>query len=336
VAEDTKESMVAGAEKSLAKVTKMADKTNGVIEETATKTKELAAKSTEAIAQNTKKMIDKAEEAIPVNTSTSRPSKPVATNKSTPVPTAVSTVTKETNEVKAKVKEKKKTVESSTNNSKPAPVAISHAAFDKLLRAYVSSTGVVDYAGLKSNGAALEGYINLLRENPVKDSWSTGEKLAYWINAYNAHTLKLILDNYPVQSIKDINGGKPWDKKWIKLGDQTYSLNNIENDIIRPQFKEPRIHFAVNCAAKSCPPLLNRAWTAENLEKNFEATTKSFINSNKYNQISNSGAKISSIFDWYGGDFGDVKAFINKYSDTKINDGASIGFSNYDWDLNGK
>ena len=87
------------------------------------------------------------------------------------------------------------------------------------------------------------------------------KKMAYWINVYNAFTIKMIVDNYPVSSITKLHGGKPWDVKWIELGEKKYSLNEIEHNILRPQFKDARIHFAVNCAAQSCPPILNKAWT---------------------------------------------------------------------------
>ena len=213
---------------------------------------------------------------------------------------------------------------------------VDHGAFDQLLSKHVSSTGVVNYAAFKGDVGKLDAYIANLSANPVSSSWSRDEKLAYWINAYNANTIKLILTNYPLAKITDLDGGKPWDRKWINLGGKTYSLNNIENDIIRPQFNEPRIHFAVNCAAKSCPPLLNQAWTASNLESNFTKTAKAFINNPTHNTISSSGATLSKIFEWYGGDFGDLTAFLNKYSNTKLNSGASIKFQDYNWALNGK
>ena len=124
-----------------------------------------------------------------------------------------------------------------------------------LLRKYVNSSGKVNYKGFKSDKSKLDAYLKELENNPIQENWSKAKKMAYWINAYNAFTIKLIVDNYPISSITKLHGGKPWDVKWIKLGGQTYSLNNIENDILRPKYKDARIHFAVNCAAKSCPPL---------------------------------------------------------------------------------
>jgi len=215
-----------------------------------------------------------------------------------------------------------------------AAVKPDHSVWDRFLKLHVSSAGVVNYKGILANKPELNAYCKNLADHPIKEDWSRNEKMAYWINAYNAFTIKLIIDNYPVAKIIDLEGGKPWDKKWIKLGAKIYSLNQIENDILRPVYKEPRIHFAVNCAAKSCPPLLNRAWTAANLESNFEKQSKAFINNVKYNQISDGAANLSKIFDWYGEDFGDLRSYINKYSSQKIGDGDEIKFMEYDWRLN--
>lgn len=217
--------------------------------------------------------------------------------------------------------------------TKPVVTGPNHDNFDAILRKHVASNGDVNYAGIKADQAALNNYLGELEAADVS-TMSRKEKLAYWINAYNAYTIKLITDNYPLGSITDLEGGKPWDKKWIKLNGKTLSLNNIENDIIRPQFNEPRIHFAVNCAAKSCPPLLNRAWTAKNLEANFEKQTKAFVNSSSFNQIGGSSATVSKIFEWYAVDFGDLITFLNKYSSTKLDAGATISYKDYNWSLN--
>lgn len=223
-------------------------------------------------------------------------------------------------------------------NPKPEPTAVlqppSHETWNKLLGQYVSNEGKVNYKGLKNDKAKLEAYLETLQNNPPQDGWKRNEKMAFWINAYNAFTVKLIVDNYPVASITKLDGGKPWDRKWIKIGDKTYSLNNIENDILRPQFKDARIHFAVNCAAQSCPPLLNKAWTADNLESNFEKQAKAFVNNPKFNTISAKNVKVSKIFDWYKADFGNLIDFLNKYASTNINGNAKVEYVEYDWALN--
>jgi Protein of unknown function, DUF547 len=211
---------------------------------------------------------------------------------------------------------------------------ISHVLLDSLLQQYVSISGQVNYKGLKADKKALDTYCQLLSDNPVQDNWSREEQMAYWINAYNAFTLKLIVDNYPTKSILNFDGGKTWDVRRIKIGDKKYSLNNIENDILRPQFKDARIHFAVNCAAKSCPPLWNRAYTAENLEPSLDLRAKAFVNNPDFNSISADKASVSKIFDWYGADFGDLKKYLNRYAKVQLKNSATVTFKEYDWELN--
>lgn len=213
-------------------------------------------------------------------------------------------------------------------------LVVDHSTWNDLLQKHVSEKGNVNYAGLKKDQAKLEAYLNMLADNHPTDAWSRSEKMAYWINAYNAFTIQLILQNYPLSSITKLDDGKVWDRKWIELGDQTYSLNNIENDILRPRFKDARIHFAVNCAAESCPPLLNKAFTAENLEETLDKQARSFINNSAYNKISKQSVTVSKIFDWYGEDFGDLIRYLNKYSTTTIASNASVNYQNYNWSLN--
>ncbi|MCB9355282.1 MAG: DUF547 domain-containing protein [Lewinellaceae bacterium] len=216
--------------------------------------------------------------------------------------------------------------------TEPAPPA--HKGLDSLLQKYVSEAGKVDYKGLKTDKAALDAYCDLLSANPVQEHWSREEKMAYWINAYNAFTLKLITDHYPTKSIMNFDGGKTWDIRRIRIGGKKYSLNNIENDILRPQFGDARIHFAINCAARSCPPLWNHAYTAENLETTLESRARAFINNSKYNTITANRARVSKIFEWYAADFGDLKSFLNRYSDVALNKNAAVSFNEYDWALN--
>jgi hypothetical protein len=211
---------------------------------------------------------------------------------------------------------------------------ISHFPLDAMLKRYVSSNGSVNYDGFKNDHSRLKAYLSELSHHTISDSWSRNEKLTYWINAYNAFTIDLILQNYPVKSIMDINGGKAWDLKFIKLGDKTYSLNQIENEIIRPTFKEPRIHFAVNCAAQSCPKLMNGAFFADKLDAQLEKQTKAFVNNTTKNSISETSISVSKIFEWYSDDFGNLISFLNKYSDTKIKSNATISYMEYKWNLN--
>jgi len=213
---------------------------------------------------------------------------------------------------------------------------IDHKSWDVLLKKYVDENGFVDYKGFFNSKTELENYINYLSENVPNESWAIDEQLAYYINIYNALTVKLILDNYPVESIKDIS--KPWKKTVISLNGKEYSLGDIEHEILR-KMNEPRIHFAINCASYSCPNLLNEAFTASKMKEQLESVSYSFINGNK-NDISESTPKLSKIFKWYKKDFnvneGNLISFINKYSNIKIDKNASIDYLDYNWNLNKK
>ncbi len=223
---------------------------------------------------------------------------------------------------------------STTLKENPSVMSLAdHAAFNTMLQKFVSNTGAVNYAGWKKSESTLDAYLVSLAAAIPTSATAKNEALAYWINAYNAYTIKLILKNYPVVKITDLNAGKPWDVQWITLAGKKYSLNDIENKVIRPTFKEPRIHFAVNCAAKSCPPLANKAFTAANLNSMLEERTKTFINSN-LNSITKEKITVSKIFDWYKEDFGNVVAYINKYATTKANANAAISYNEYNWALN--
>jgi len=211
-----------------------------------------------------------------------------------------------------------------------------HEIWDELLRQHVDAEGKVNYAGFKADKKRLQAYLDLLAANPIQTPWSRAEKMTYLINAYNAFTVKLIVDNYPLTSIRDLHGGEPWDVQWIRLGDRTYSLNELEHDILRPQFQDPRIHFAVNCAARSCPPLLNRAYTADQLDRQLDRQARAFINNLAYNKLSEKEVEISKIFEWYQIDFGKLIDYLNRYAEIDIAPDARIRFREYDWALNNK
>lgn len=223
---------------------------------------------------------------------------------------------------------------STVAKAKSDVTAVNHANWTALLQKNVSKSGVVNYKGFKKEGKALSTYLNELSANVPTKSWSRNATLAYWINAYNAYTVKLIVDNYPTKSIKDIND--PWGKKFISLEGKKYSLEGIENEILR-KMDEPRIHFAINCASVSCPNLSNEAYTEANLEQQLKAAAKSFINDKSKNAITANKIEVSKIFDWFGDDFkkkGSVIDFLNLYSTTKINGNAQVNYKVYNWNLN--
>jgi len=224
---------------------------------------------------------------------------------------------------------------------------IEHSLWDTLVKKHVTEKGVVDYSGFQKDSTSLNKYLSQLASaHPNDKNWSRDEQLAYWINAYNAFTVKLMVDHHPVKSIKDIKNGIPfvntvWDIKFIDIEDANYDLNNIEHGIIRANFNEPRIHFACNCASISCPRLRNEAFVAERLDEQLTDQTKYFLSNSIKNEITNSKAvKLSPLFNWYGGDFkksaGTVVDFINKYSEIKLDRETDIDWLDYNWQANDK
>ncbi len=212
-------------------------------------------------------------------------------------------------------------------------ISVSHSIWNTLLQKNVSSAGLVNYKGFKADKLELEKYIALLKsKSPTKD-WSKNEKLAYWINVYNAFTVQLIVANYPLKSITDLN--KPWDQKIIDIVGTKYSLGDVENNILR-KMNESRIHFAINCASYSCPRLLNEAFTADKLNSQLRKVTKSFFNDATKNDLSGNPIKISKLFEWYKGDFsgGNILEYINKYSGKTISADTNIEYLEYNWSLN--
>lgn len=221
----------------------------------------------------------------------------------------------------------------------------SHEIWNELTKKHVRANGMVDYKGFLADKVKLQQYLDLLSNNaPDKNKWSREEQLAYWINAYNAFTIKLIIDNYPLESIRDLHPtlkipgvNTVWHKKFFKIGGEEASLDQIEHDILRKEFEEPRIHFAINCASFSCPPLRNEAFVADRLEKQLEEMATQFINDAQRNRIAANEAEVSKIFSWFTKDFtkkGTLRAFLNKYSKVKLKEDADIDYMDYDWSLN--
>jgi hypothetical protein len=219
----------------------------------------------------------------------------------------------------------------------PGATSLSHVQWDQILKKHVSSAGVVDYKSMRADKQLLQDYLTLLHKNPPQADWEKNEEMAYWINLYNASTVDLILQHYPVKSIQEIKNGKPWDERFIGVGDKKLSLSYIENEVLRKKFSDPRIHFAINCASKSCPALMNAAFTSDLLEAQLNKATKSFVNDTSRNRISLGKIVISEIFRWYSEDFtksGNLISFLNKFSAVKISPEAEASYMKYDWSLN--
>lgn len=216
------------------------------------------------------------------------------------------------------------------------------SVFNDLLKKYVTNTGIVDYE--RFNGQILKKHITYLENISPKSNWSDNKQKAFWINAYNAYTIYLVLHAIQIEKIESImdikiKGKTAWKIPFVKVGNKTYTLDYIEHEILRKKFSDPKIHFGINCASASCPKLSNKAFTEENVEMELTHLMKDFINDTSKNKISNNKVEISSIFDWFHDDFtknGSLINFLNNYSKIKISPKAKISFLNYDWTLNRK
>lgn len=227
------------------------------------------------------------------------------------------------------------------------PLDVDHSLWSRLLKAHVDDRGLVNYKGFKKDEKELKKYLDLLSKNPPSNKWSQNEQKAYWINAYNAYTVQLILDNYPVGSIKDIGSkikipfvNTPWDIEFIEIGGQKYDLNNIEHDILRKKFNDPRIHFVLVCAAVSCPRLRNEAYAADKLDQQMDDQGRDFLNNPARNDIRKGKASLSELFNWYRMDWNDngksVEYWVNRYANNKIDKSTRIAYMEYNWNLNEK
>ena len=211
--------------------------------------------------------------------------------------------------------------------------------YNRLLSKYVTSGGV-KYAEWKSNAGDLQA-IQTVVDGIAKENVAAMEKkqqLAFYVNAYNAWILHEALEKYPTKSVKDALFTFFTGRRITVAGQQT-SFNALEKDTIRSKFNDPRIHFALNCASRSCPPLSRQAFTGGNLDGQFETLAKGYVNSDKGVRFNAAGksAELSKIFDWYKDDFkgeGGVVAFINKRRSSPIPADAKISYQDYDWSLN--
>lgn len=229
---------------------------------------------------------------------------------------------------------------------------VDHSTWDRLLRTYVDEDGMVDYAAWKASEAdraALSEYLATLSgANPTAQTSKAG-KLAFWINAYNALTIHGILQEYPTSSIRNhtakLVGYNIWDDLLLPVGDQEYSLNEIEHEILR-KLGEPRIHFAIVCASVGCPRLLNRAYTPAKLEEQLAMNTRDFFSRNQNFQIdvANRRVRVSAILDWFGEDFGPsprkglagLAPYLPEASTRELvaSEDFAVTFLDYDWSLN--
>lgn len=232
---------------------------------------------------------------------------------------------------------------------------VDHAAWDRLLNTYVKpgpdGLNRVDYAAFKSAGhAELKAYVQALQRIDPQ-TLDRQEQFAFLANLYNAKTIDIVLDKYPVKSIKDISlggglfasiSGGPWKAKVLKLNGVDFSLDDIEHGILRPVFKDPRVHYAVNCASVGCPNLATEAFSGAKLNAQLDANARAYVNHPRGASVDRNGLAVSSIYNWFKEDFGGsdqgIIAHLKKYAGpTLAADLQTVGSVNthrYDWTLN--
>ena len=242
-----------------------------------------------------------------------------------------------------------------TKFSKGSTVTVDHSAFDVLLKAYVAPAerglNRLDYKAFKSEKQqALKAYIAGLEKVQVA-TLDRPEQFAYWANLYNAKTVDIILDKYPVQSIKDISlgggliaavTGGPWKAKVLRVAGREISLDDIEHGILRPVFKDPRVHYAVNCASVGCPNIGREALTGAKLDQQLDAAARAFINSPRGVAVTDGRVTASSIYSWFQADFGGSPSGVIAHArrnaepalKQKLEGLTSIAEFGYDWTLN--
>lgn len=229
------------------------------------------------------------------------------------------------------------------------PAKFDHSGLAKLLSAHAdSAAGRVDYAGLKKDEKKLDAYLKKVAQVDLK-TLGKDAKLALLINAYNAYTLQLIVEHYPkIKSIKDLKS--PWKSKRYVVGGHKLSLDDIEHGLIRPIYRDSRIHFAVNCASIGCPPLQSFVYRGAKIDSQLDTAARRTLQNKRYVRVEGDTLKITSLLNWYGDDFTDddysphsktVAAYVARFGTKKVRGFVkkhkgepSVGYLDYDWSLN--
>lgn len=207
---------------------------------------------------------------------------------------------------------------------------------DTFLSTHVSS-GMVDYEQISIKDGMLQKLVEDISDFSV-ESADRNTAMAFYLNAYNILAIKNVMDHYPISSPMDVDGF--FDRITFNVAGKNLSLNQIENDIIRPTYQDARIHFALVCVAQGCPPITGTAFTASNLEAELEKRTRMAMNSAGFTRLNQAESKLelSEIFKWYIVDFGNsedaVRGYVNKYRHNPVPDSYSYGYYSYDWKLN--
>lgn len=241
-----------------------------------------------------------------------------------------------------------------TGSTEDSQIEIDHSQWQAILDAYLddkhpSGVSRFDYAAVSSEDKdSLSSYLDSLQKVDP-GSLNKGEQKAYWINFYNAGTVRVILENYPVKSIRNIRPQLlalslgPWDHVYFSVNGEDLTLNDIEHGILRPIWQDPRLHFVLNCASIGCPNLSKSAFTVANVETQLESATEAFLTHPRAVSLDGDKLMLSSLFDWYASDFGNDQSeifdFISDYSDLDelSDDSQSVSVKyHYDWSLNDK
>ncbi len=225
------------------------------------------------------------------------------------------------------------------NGPAEAGKSFDHGTFDSILRRFVKA-GRVDYSGIKRSALPdLDAYLGRVAGAEPR-GMSRRDKLAFYLNAYNAHVIRAVAKRLPLRSVMAVKGF--FDRIEHRVAGRRLTLNDLESKVIRRQFDEPRIHFALVCAARSCPPLQSRAFTAGRLQRMLEGATRRFLNSKEGVQIAGGKARVSKLFEWYAVDFnkaaGSVGEYVARYrrADRAALTSSAPAFLHYNWTLNGK
>ncbi len=234
-----------------------------------------------------------------------------------------------------------------------ATAEIDHSAWSEWLGDYRVEPGGdgvarLDYAAAKANGrAALTGYIDRLTDVAISD-YNRDQQFAYWVNLYNAVTVAVVLDHYPVASIRDIDispqwfSSGPWGKELVTVEGQALTLNDIEHRILRPIWEDPRVHYAVNCASIGCPNLQPVAFSADNTERLLDRGARAYINNRRGAAVEDGELVVSSIYHWFQADFGgtedSVIGHLRQYAEgelaARLSERSGYDDHRYDWSLN--
>jgi hypothetical protein len=229
-----------------------------------------------------------------------------------------------------------------------------HKAWDALLKKHVvllegGKASQLRYAAMAQERASLKQYLDTLAKVAEANfnSWSTPEQVAFLINAYNAYTVEKILTRYPnIKSIWDFGKffGNPFKDRFFTLLGRRMSLDELEHEILRKRYREPRVHYAVNCASVGCPMLREEAYVAERLDLQLEEQARRFLSDRSRNRVRNAKLEVSKIFDWFKEDFEPRERYFAPYAELlsenpqerqKIAAGTlPISFLDYDWSLN--